>query len=121
MGDLGEFDSAFVQAPDHRPNPHPTEAEGIPLIDLSPISSQEDVQNLSIQNPSAIEDLIKQVTLPYFLSISHFIYFNHTCSLNLFILTTHPTSVNECSNLTRFMILLSNRLGMHAESGASSR
>lgn len=33
------MDQAFVQAPEHRPKPIVTEATGIPLIDLSPLSA----------------------------------------------------------------------------------
>ena len=33
------MDESFVQAPEHRPKPTVTEATGIPLIDLSPLSS----------------------------------------------------------------------------------
>lgn len=33
------MDQAFVQAPEHRPKPLVTEATGIPLIDLSPLSA----------------------------------------------------------------------------------
>lgn len=38
MGGL-TMDQAFVQAPEHRPKPLVTEATGIPLIDLSPLSA----------------------------------------------------------------------------------
>jgi len=38
MGGLS-MDQSFVQAPEHRPNPTVTEATGIPLIDLSPLTS----------------------------------------------------------------------------------
>jgi len=38
MGGLS-MDESFVQAPEHRPKPTVTEATGIPLIDLSPLSS----------------------------------------------------------------------------------
>ncbi|KAL0422677.1 UNVERIFIED_CONTAM: putative 2-oxoglutarate-dependent dioxygenase [Sesamum latifolium] len=33
---MGEVDPAFIQALEHRPKPHSVEAQGIPLIDLSP-------------------------------------------------------------------------------------
>lgn len=39
---MGEVDSAFVQAPEHRPKPSIIIAEGIPLIDLSPISYKDE-------------------------------------------------------------------------------
>ena len=61
MGDLGEFDSAFIQAAEHRPKPNATEAQGIPLIDLSPISHHEDDQSHSNSDPAAIKELVKQV------------------------------------------------------------
>jgi len=35
---MGEVDPAFIQDPEHRPRISFTEAEGIPLIDLSPIA-----------------------------------------------------------------------------------
>ncbi|WVZ59851.1 hypothetical protein U9M48_009944 [Paspalum notatum var. saurae] len=38
MGGLS-MDQAFVQAPEHRPKPTVTEATGIPLVDLSPLTA----------------------------------------------------------------------------------
>ncbi|KAA0031270.1 protein DMR6-LIKE OXYGENASE 2-like [Cucumis melo var. makuwa] len=37
MGDLEDFDHAFIQAPEHRPKLALSDADGIPTIDLSPI------------------------------------------------------------------------------------
>ncbi|KAL5562508.1 hypothetical protein UlMin_032255 [Ulmus minor] len=53
---MGEFNQAFIQAPEHRPKLAFTEAEGIPLIDLSPISS-----NISKPDQAAIEELVREV------------------------------------------------------------
>ncbi|XP_031250571.1 probable 2-oxoglutarate-dependent dioxygenase At5g05600 [Pistacia vera] len=39
---MGEVDPAFVQAPEHRPKLSVIEAQGIPLIDLSVLSSPDD-------------------------------------------------------------------------------
>ncbi|MED6209521.1 hypothetical protein PIB30_055459 [Stylosanthes scabra] len=61
MGDLGEFDSSFIQALEHRPKPNASEAQGIPLIDLSPISYHEDVETNSETDPASIGELAKQV------------------------------------------------------------
>ena len=36
---MGEVDPAFIQAFEHRPTPTIIEADGIPILDLSPISS----------------------------------------------------------------------------------
>ncbi|KAH6825926.1 2-oxoglutarate and oxygenase superfamily protein [Perilla frutescens var. hirtella] len=36
---MGEVDDAFIQEPEHRPKPETVEADNIPLIDLSPLSS----------------------------------------------------------------------------------
>ncbi|GFY89633.1 2-oxoglutarate (2OG) and Fe(II)-dependent oxygenase superfamily protein [Actinidia rufa] len=38
---MGEVDSAFIQAIEHRPKLAVTEADGIPLIDLSPLNSSD--------------------------------------------------------------------------------
>lgn len=40
MGHTVQVDEAFVQAPEHRPKTVISEADGIPLIDLSPLSSE---------------------------------------------------------------------------------
>ncbi|MED6159701.1 hypothetical protein PIB30_044627 [Stylosanthes scabra] len=49
-----EIDQAFVQDPQHRPNLSITKAQGIPLIDLSPITTTN-------PSPSAIEALVKEI------------------------------------------------------------
>ncbi|KAK7834198.1 protein LATERAL BRANCHING OXIDOREDUCTASE 1 [Quercus suber] len=52
---MGEVDPAFIQEPEHRPKISYIEGEGVPLIDLSPI--------LSSNNVSAVEfeGLVKEV------------------------------------------------------------
>ncbi|KAG6653171.1 jasmonate-induced oxygenase 2-like [Carya illinoinensis] len=50
---MGEVDPAFFQDPEHRPRIVFTEAERIPLIDLSPI--------LSSGNVSAVEGLVSEI------------------------------------------------------------
>ncbi|KAL2344863.1 hypothetical protein Fmac_006148 [Flemingia macrophylla] len=52
---MGEVDTAFIQDPEHRPNLSPIQAEGIPIIDLSPIT------NHTVSYPSAIESLVKDI------------------------------------------------------------
>nr|AFK34917.1 unknown [Lotus japonicus] len=52
---MGEVDPAFIQEPEHRPNLSIIQAEGIPVIDLSPII------NKTLSDPSAIEGLVKKV------------------------------------------------------------
>ncbi|XP_057420937.1 jasmonate-induced oxygenase 2-like [Lotus japonicus] len=53
---MGEVvDPAFIQDPEHRPKPSIIKAEGIPVIDLSPII------NKTVSDPSAIEDLVKEI------------------------------------------------------------
>lgn len=48
---MGEFDPAFIQTPEHRPKLCVTEADTLPLIDLS-----------SLSDPSAnIEGLVKEI------------------------------------------------------------
>ncbi|PIM97433.1 Iron/ascorbate family oxidoreductase [Handroanthus impetiginosus] len=42
---MGEVDPSFIQDLEHRPKPQTTEAEGIPLIDLSPINSPDSDSN----------------------------------------------------------------------------
>ncbi|KAH9656321.1 Fe2OG dioxygenase domain-containing protein [Citrus sinensis] len=55
---MGEVDEAFVQALEHRPKLSVTEAEGIPLIDLSALSAA----NTNIKNPdSTIRDLVVDI------------------------------------------------------------
>jgi isopenicillin N synthase-like dioxygenase len=50
---MGEIDPAFIQEPEHRPRISFTEGQGIPLIDLSPIHSSNNV--------SAFEGLVKEI------------------------------------------------------------
>ena len=50
---MGEVDPAFIQEPEHRPRISYIEGQGIPLIDLSPIHSSDNV--------SAIEGLFKEI------------------------------------------------------------
>ncbi|GER50418.1 2-oxoglutarate (2OG) and Fe(II)-dependent oxygenase superfamily protein [Striga asiatica] len=49
-----EVDPAFIQAPEHRPEPESIEADNIPLIDLSPLSSPE-------PDPAALRQLIDAI------------------------------------------------------------
>ncbi|CAJ1932807.1 unnamed protein product [Sphenostylis stenocarpa] len=53
---MGEIDPAFIQTPEHRPKLSITEAEGIPVIDLSPLSCNSS----SITDPS-FEDLVRKI------------------------------------------------------------
>ncbi|KAE9447236.1 hypothetical protein C3L33_20887, partial [Rhododendron williamsianum] len=53
---MGEVDEAFIQAVEHRPKLAITEAEGIPLINLSVFSSHD-----LPSNPSSIETLVEEV------------------------------------------------------------
>ncbi|PRQ23272.1 putative oxoglutarate/iron-dependent dioxygenase, non-heme dioxygenase domain-containing protein [Rosa chinensis] len=53
---MGEVDPAFIQDPEHRPKLSIIEPEGIPLIDLSPLSSPD-----SISDPKAIEVLVREI------------------------------------------------------------
>ncbi|KAG5051717.1 hypothetical protein AAZX31_02G130300 [Glycine max] len=52
---MGEVDPAFIQDLEHRPKLSIIQAEGIPIIDLSPIS------NHTVSDPSSIENLVKQI------------------------------------------------------------
>ncbi|KAH1261387.1 Protein DMR6-LIKE OXYGENASE 1 [Glycine max] len=52
---MGEVDAAFIQDPPHRPKLSTIQAEGIPIIDLSPIT------NHRVSDPSAIEGLVKEI------------------------------------------------------------
>lgn len=53
---MGEVvDSAFIQDIEHRPKLSIIKAEGIPVIDLSPITHQ------TVPDPSAIEGLVKEI------------------------------------------------------------
>ncbi|KAM1030830.1 hypothetical protein TB2_034131 [Malus domestica] len=53
---MGEVDLAFIQDPDHRPKLSITEVEGIPLIDLSPISSPD-----SATDPKLVEEIVREI------------------------------------------------------------
>ncbi|VVA15242.1 Hypothetical predicted protein [Prunus dulcis] len=53
---MGEVDPDFIQDPHHRPKLFIIEAEGIPLIDLSPINSPD-----SITDPKAIEGVVREI------------------------------------------------------------
>ncbi|KAJ1398405.1 Oxoglutarate/iron-dependent dioxygenase [Sesbania bispinosa] len=52
---MGEVDPAFIQDPEHRPNLSFIQVEGIPVIDLSPIT------NHTLQDSSSIEGLVKEI------------------------------------------------------------
>ncbi|RDX64747.1 putative 2-oxoglutarate-dependent dioxygenase [Mucuna pruriens] len=52
---MGEVDPAFIQDPLHRPKLSTIQAEGIPIIDLSPIT------NHTLPNSSSIEGLVKEI------------------------------------------------------------
>ncbi|KAK9942226.1 hypothetical protein M0R45_007902 [Rubus argutus] len=53
---MGEVDPAFIQDPEHRPKLSIIEAQGIPLIDLSPLNAAD-----SISDPKAIEGLVREI------------------------------------------------------------
>ncbi|XP_061373448.1 jasmonate-induced oxygenase 4-like [Gastrolobium bilobum] len=52
---MEEIDPAFIQDPEHRPMLSTIQAEGIPIIDLSPIT------NHTVTDPSSIEGLVKEI------------------------------------------------------------
>ncbi|XP_061376321.1 protein DMR6-LIKE OXYGENASE 2-like [Gastrolobium bilobum] len=55
---MGEVDPTLIQPPEHRPKlSSVTEAEGIPVIDLSTLSND----SITITDPSAIEGLVRQI------------------------------------------------------------
>ena len=54
---MGEVDPAFIQPQEHRPKPDITRAEGIPLIDLSTISSP----NSTLDNDQALGVLVEEI------------------------------------------------------------
>ncbi|CAB4290334.1 unnamed protein product [Prunus armeniaca] len=54
---MGEVDLAFIQDPNHRPKLSITEAEGIPLIEFSPIISTPN----SISDPIAIKGVVREI------------------------------------------------------------
>ncbi|KAI4295610.1 hypothetical protein L6164_035636 [Bauhinia variegata] len=56
---MGEVDPAFIQAPEHRPKLSAREAQGIPLIDLSPIRSLDLDGDFSISD--GIDELVKEM------------------------------------------------------------
>lgn len=51
---MGELDPGFIQAVEHRPKLEAVEAEGIPLIDLSPLNVLE-------PDPDALESLVAKI------------------------------------------------------------
>lgn len=53
---MGEVDPAFIQDPEHRPKLSIIEADGVPLIDLSPLTSAD-----SISDPKSIEVLVREI------------------------------------------------------------
>ncbi|XP_057445159.1 flavonol synthase/flavanone 3-hydroxylase-like [Lotus japonicus] len=58
---MGEIDPVFIQAPEHRPKLSVKEAEGIPVIDMSPLLSSDDDSIISNTDPLAIQELVRQV------------------------------------------------------------
>ncbi|KAK7319822.1 hypothetical protein RJT34_04550 [Clitoria ternatea] len=52
---MGEVDPAFIQDPEHRPNISIIQADGIPVIDLSPLT------NHTVSDPSALQGLVKEI------------------------------------------------------------
>ncbi|XP_020232778.1 protein DMR6-LIKE OXYGENASE 1 [Cajanus cajan] len=52
---MGEVEPAFIQDPQQRPKLSIIQAEGIPIIDLSPIT------NHTLLNPSSVEGLVKEI------------------------------------------------------------
>lgn len=55
-GNMEEVDQAFIQNPENRPKLSITQAEGIPVINLSPI-----IHN-TVQDSSAIQALVKEIS-----------------------------------------------------------
>ncbi|XP_008236701.1 PREDICTED: protein DMR6-LIKE OXYGENASE 2 [Prunus mume] len=53
---MGEVDPAFIQHPEHRPKLSVPKAEGIPLIDLSPLNSSD-----NISDPKAIGGVVREI------------------------------------------------------------
>ncbi|XP_062019198.1 protein DMR6-LIKE OXYGENASE 2-like [Rosa rugosa] len=53
---MGEVDPAFIQDPEHRPKLSIIEAEGIPSIDLSPVTLQD-----FISYPKSIEGVVREI------------------------------------------------------------
>ncbi|KAL1290403.1 hypothetical protein HN51_058863 [Arachis hypogaea] len=56
-----EVDPIFVQAAEHRPKASITTAEGIPLIDLSPINYQDDEEATRLPSPSPVSNIIEEI------------------------------------------------------------
>jgi isopenicillin N synthase-like dioxygenase len=54
-GKMGEVDPAFIQNPENRPKLSIIQAEGIPVINLSPLIHH------TVQDSSAIESLVKEI------------------------------------------------------------
>jgi isopenicillin N synthase-like dioxygenase len=54
-GKMGEVDPAFIQNPENRPKLSMIQAEGIPVINLSPLIHH------TVQDSSAIESLVKEI------------------------------------------------------------
>ncbi|KAK7362688.1 hypothetical protein VNO77_04808 [Canavalia gladiata] len=52
---MGEVDPVFIQDPQHRPKLSSIQLQGIPVIDLSPIT------NNTVSDPSVIESLVKEI------------------------------------------------------------
>ncbi|KAJ1398403.1 Oxoglutarate/iron-dependent dioxygenase [Sesbania bispinosa] len=52
---MGEVDPAYIQDPEHRPNLSFVQVEGIPVIDLSPIT------NHTVSDSSSLEGLVKEI------------------------------------------------------------
>ncbi|XP_043712793.1 protein DMR6-LIKE OXYGENASE 1-like [Telopea speciosissima] len=57
---MGEIDPAFIQAIEHRPNLSGVEAGGIPLIDLSLLSTHS-LEGYCIDHPQTISDLVEEI------------------------------------------------------------
>ncbi|KAB2602916.1 gibberellin 20 oxidase 1-like [Pyrus ussuriensis x Pyrus communis] len=53
---MGEINPAFIQDPEHRPKLSIIEADGIPLIDLSPVNSAD-----NSSDPKALEKLVREI------------------------------------------------------------
>ncbi|KAJ7967411.1 2-oxoglutarate and Fe(II)-dependent oxygenase superfamily protein, partial [Quillaja saponaria] len=51
---MGEVDPAFIEEPEHRPKLSVIQAEGIPLIDLSPLYTH-------LSDPISLQGLVKEI------------------------------------------------------------
>ncbi|KAJ7967412.1 2-oxoglutarate and Fe(II)-dependent oxygenase superfamily protein [Quillaja saponaria] len=58
---MGEVDPAFIQEPEHRPKPSVIQAEGIPLIDLSPLYTHVSGDSDSVSDPISLQGLVKEI------------------------------------------------------------